>query len=157
MGGQVFYDHGTIPEHLLKHFASRKAFIYALEVIAQVVAACTFARRLPVHWVAFVDNEAGRIALLKGFGRDPGVNALIATFWSLAAKQGWFPHFERVSSQANVSDPVSRANFSQATQEGWTREHTNVDLLYGLFPRAALDLTFACNEAAAEILKFSSS
>eukprot|EP00439_Symbiodinium_sp_Y106_P027107 s7751_g3.t1 len=37
----------------------------------------TFARRLPLQWLAFIDNVAGQFALMKGYGRarrqrDPG-------------------------------------------------------------------------------------
>ena len=46
LDGHVFYDYGVIkPEHLAP-FAARKAFIYVLEIVAQVLPLVTFARRL---------------------------------------------------------------------------------------------------------------
>ena len=53
--------------------AARKAFIYVLEIVAQVLPLVTFARRLSPCWVAFVDNAAGQFALVKGYGKDPAV------------------------------------------------------------------------------------
>ena len=53
----------------LQPFASRRAFIYVLEMLAQVFPVITFARRLPLHWLAFIDNVAGQFALMKGYGR----------------------------------------------------------------------------------------
>ena len=57
-----------LDEHL-QPFASRRAFIYVLEMLAQVFPVITFARRLPLHWLAFIDNVAGQFALMKGYGR----------------------------------------------------------------------------------------
>ena len=43
LDGHVFYDYGVIrPEHLAP-FAARKAFIYVLEIVAQVLPLVTFA------------------------------------------------------------------------------------------------------------------
>ena len=41
---------------LLRPFAARKAFIYVLKIIAQVLPLIASARRLPRHWIAFIDN-----------------------------------------------------------------------------------------------------
>ena len=54
-----------LDEHL-QPFASRRAFIYVLEMLAQVFPVITFARRLPLHWLAFIDNVAGQFAPMKG-------------------------------------------------------------------------------------------
>ena len=66
-------------------FASRRAFIYVLEIIAQVLALVTMARRLPPRWLAFIDNVAGQWTLTKGYGRDESVNGVLVAFWSTAA------------------------------------------------------------------------
>ncbi|CAE7878016.1 Pka-R2 [Symbiodinium microadriaticum] len=53
-----------------------KAFIYVLEILAQVLALVTLARRLPQRWLAFIDNVAGQWAFTKGYGKDPAGNGL---------------------------------------------------------------------------------
>ena len=54
----------TLPN--LDQITSRKAFIYALEVYAQLMAVLTLADRLPNDWLAFIDNTAGEAALRRG-------------------------------------------------------------------------------------------
>ena len=151
LGDRVFYDHGVVDAATLEAFASRKAFIYMLEVLAQIIAQVVLARFLPPAFVAFVDNEAGKFALNKGYGRDPAVNGLLAMYWCLAADFGWDPHFERVPSKANVSDAVSREDFSRAIAEGWTRLHTPARRIYEIAREAATSLDFAIGTAAGEL------
>ena len=43
----------------------------------------TFARRLSPHWIAFIDNVAGQFALMNGYGKDPAVNGILASFLRL--------------------------------------------------------------------------
>ena len=91
-------------------YASRRAFFYVLEILAQVLRVITFARRLPLHWMAFIDNVAGQFALMKGYNEGlrsrPCRNGILATFWGLAADRAWCPEFYRVP-EANVSDAIS--------------------------------------------------
>ena len=97
----VYFDHGTTPRSVLDTITSRRAFIYALEVYAQLMAFFALAERLPSDWLAFIDNTAGEAALKKGYGKDAFVNGMLATFWA------WRPQFARVKSKANVADAVS--------------------------------------------------
>ena len=60
----TYYDYGQAPASFLVEFGSRRAFIYVLEIVAQVLALTTLARRLPERWLAFIDNVAGQWALI---------------------------------------------------------------------------------------------
>lgn len=51
-------------------FSSRKAYIYALEMLAQIVAAITCHDILCPCWLGFCDNSAGKAALAKGYGKS---------------------------------------------------------------------------------------
>ncbi|CAE7358754.1 eIF4E1 [Symbiodinium sp. KB8] len=114
---------GVIKSEHLALFSARKAFIYVLEIVALVLPLVTLARCLPTNWIAFIDNVAGQFAL-KGYGKDPSVNGILASFWGLAADRQWSPCF-------NVSDAVSQGDDCRARAEGWTR----VSLLIGDFGR----------------------
>ena len=152
LDGHVFYDFGVIrPEHLAL-FAARKAFIYVLEIVAQVLPLVTFARRLSPFWIAFIDNVAGQFALMKGYGKDPSVNGILASFWGLASDRQWAPDFHRVPSESNVSDAISRGDDSRARAEGWTRVTTPVDDIMDVLARAASDIDFACHVAPERLL-----
>ena len=47
VGAETYYDYGQAPASFLVEFGSRRAFIYVLEIVAQVLALTTLARRLP--------------------------------------------------------------------------------------------------------------
>ena len=114
LGDEVRYAYRRVPiKSFLNLFAARKAFIYVLEIFAQLMAASVFAKRLPQLWIAWIDNTAGEAALKKGSGKDPRVNGILASFWALAARQAWSPEFNKVSSAANISEAVSRGDLRQ--------------------------------------------
>ena len=152
IGDDVYYDYGVAPADFLHVFAARKAFIYVLEILAQVLALVTMGRRLPQRWLAFIDNVAGQWALTKGYGKDPAVNGILASFWATASLSDWLPDFRRVPSKANVADAVSRGDLSTAHRHGWTRVHSPVASILKTLARAAEDLEFAVNGAADELV-----
>ncbi|CAE7767400.1 POLA2, partial [Symbiodinium sp. KB8] len=88
-----------------------------------------------------------QFALMKGYGKDPSVNGILASFWGLASDRQWAPDFHRVPSESNVSDAISRGDDSRARAEGWTRVATPVDDIMDVLGRAAADIDFACHSA----------
>ena len=80
LGSEVYYDYAEVPAEVLRAFVTRKAFIYALEVVAQVIALAAFGRWIPSAWIAFIDNVAGQCALSKGYGRDSAVNGILTIY-----------------------------------------------------------------------------
>ena len=130
---------------------SRRAFIYALQMVAQIIALTAFGPILPTTWVAFIDNVAGQFALMKGYGKDMAVNGILAAFWGMAALHDWQPHFERVTSAANIADAVSRADLSRAHRDGWTRVHTPADRILDILSWAASDMHYACTRAPRDL------
>ena len=120
IGTVVTFGHGTVSPALLKRFTSRRAYIYFLEIYAQLLAFAAHAQSLPPFWVSWIDNAAGLSALEKGFGRDEHVNHLLTYFWTLASTLSWVPQFEWVPSELNLADPVSRGDLS-VVQPDWKR------------------------------------
>ena len=82
---KVIFSHGTIPDEFIQHFVPRRAFIYMLEVLAAVIAVVFLRAQPPKFFIMMIDNQPGKSALQKGFGKDQRVNAIIAAFWSLAS------------------------------------------------------------------------
>ena len=152
IGDRVFYDHGVVPPWFVKLFAARRAYIYMLEVFAQIIAFAAFAKLMPPTIVAFIDNTAGQAALTKGYGKDAAVNGMISAFWTLAARRGWFVEFERVPSKANVADAVSRDDFTRARREGWIRVNSRDDEVMAILAKAVGDIEFANTTAAEELI-----
>ena len=153
IGDRVFYDHGVVPPWFVKLFSARRAYIYMLEVFAQIIAFAAFAQLMPPTVVAFIDNTAGQAALTKGYGKDAAINGMISAFWNLAARQGWFVEFERVPSKANVADAVSRDDFSRARREGWIRTNSRDAEVMEIMAKAVNDVEFANTTAADELIR----
>ena len=85
----------------------------------------TFARRLPQHWLAFIDNVAAQFALMKGYGRDPASTA----FW---LPSGAWPPIGRGArnSRGFPPSPTSRTPYpgeTHARREGWHRVRAPAD------------------------------
>ena len=60
---ECYYAHGEIPGSLLGKFTSRKAFIYALEIIAQILCLVAGRPHMERASLCFIDNEPGKFAL----------------------------------------------------------------------------------------------
>ena len=75
--------HGTLPDEFIQRFVTRRAFVYMLEILAAVIVAFLRAQ-LPKFFTMLVDNQPGKSALQKDYGKDQRVSAIIAAFWSLA-------------------------------------------------------------------------
>lgn len=125
VGEKVTYAHGELPTEFIEKFTTRRAFIYMMEILAAVMAVVFTQIDLPPFFIMFVDNQAGRSALEKGYGNDPRVNAIITAFWTLTAHKGWFPKFKYVQSALNISDPISRHETSMAESAGWSEIQVN--------------------------------
>ena len=147
----MFYDYAEVPADILAAFVTRRAFIYALEVVVQIIALASFGRRMPETWIAFIDSVAGQCALTKDYSKDPAVNGILTAFWSLAARRNWQPFFELVTSAANTSDAVSRADTTRARREGWCRVRTPHSEVLEILAHGAGDLEHASERAAVDL------
>ena len=107
----AIFDHGTIPAEVMNSFCPSNAFIYFLEIIAQIIPVLALSEALSPHFLSTVDNEASKHALIKGCSNVTSVNNLVSTFWCFCARNLKDPWFERVSSKANIADSVSRGDF----------------------------------------------
>ena len=61
----------------------------------------------------FVDNEAARHALIRGYSPACASRRLVEEFWECAANTHLAPWFERVPSSGNPADGPSRLCFSE--------------------------------------------
>ena len=79
--GSTYYCHGQIPFWFVTRFSSRKAHIYMLKVPAVAIAVTYLRALLPPFFVIYIDNQPGKSAIQKGYGKDPWVNVIISSFW----------------------------------------------------------------------------
>ena len=133
---------------MIQAFCSRRAYIYFLEAWAQILVGIGFADILGDAYTTFCDNEASKHALLKGYGKDISINNMLGMFWTGIARSGQQPWIERVSSKANLSDGVSRNDFTVSDEESWFRVELDLNNVYETLLRAASNMDFAHTEAA---------
>lgn len=97
-----WFGFGTIPNWFVSQFTTRKAYIYMLEVLAVLIAVTFMRWRLPSFLTVYIDNQSGRCALQKGYGKDPKVNLIVSAFWAMMAYHRIHPHFQYVRSDQNI-------------------------------------------------------
>jgi hypothetical protein len=116
--GTMMY--GTIPSDLVEIYCQTQAYIYFLEIIAQIIPAIMRPDLVKGHYMSFVDNEAAKHALIKGYGKIDEINNLASAFWRHCADNRTNPWFERVSTKANISDAISRGDLCEGLARGWS-------------------------------------
>ena len=154
-GDVVSAAHGRVPAEIIRLFSSHKAYIFFLEVNAQILALLANRERLSRFWVCFIDNSAGLAALARGFSREPAINHLLAFFWCLISSLGWFGHFEWVSSKLNPADPISRGDTQGAVDRQAVFLREVPDGYWRLLSRVAGSMEFACGSAVQCALELS--
>eukprot|EP00438_Fugacium_kawagutii_P030366 Skav223249 [mRNA] locus=scaffold2231:525208:526590:- [translate_table: standard] len=147
---------GRLPSELLQKFTSREAYIYILEIVAQVLPLIVCRKWLPQHTWCWCDNEASKAALKRGYGREHRVNNLLSMTWSFLTMAQIEPHWRRVTSSANVSDQISRHNIDKAVSENWLRVTADWDEIYKLFVQGTKS-TSAAFDVAGQLLHVQSS
>ena len=142
---------GRVPDDVVKVYSGTKAFIYFLEALAAIIAPMMLRKILPDAHYSFVDNEAAKFALIKGYGKQTRVNNLIAAYWSFVTRSQSSPWFERVSSGANWADSVSRNDWSLVQKRGWTRLHARLNHVWPILIKIAKDNEFAHGEGTTQL------
>jgi hypothetical protein len=152
VNNHVTFALGRAPEHLIRAYCPGGAYIYFLELLAQLLNLLLNVGHVPERFVAFCDNSAGQSALVKGYGSDARINNLISIYWAVVAHRGLSPDVQWVASELNISDPISRGDTSIAVASNWKRIDINLTVAYDILTRAADDMAFATGPAAAELL-----
>lgn len=150
--GVTRFAAGRIPPWVIKKYCSRKAYIYFLEITAQLIAflAC---RHLPSTLViSFIDNASGLFALRKGYCKDPSICNLLAMTWRVLATLRWHVHLEWVSSEDNVSDKVSRHEFHEMQTIEAIQDQVHLDGLFKILSKVASDADYAHGQATQDAL-----
>ena len=131
-----WYSFGKIPDWFVAQFTTRRAYIYMLEVLAVLIAVTFMRSHLPHLFTVYIDNQSGKCALQKGYGKDPKVNLIVSAFWAMMAHHQLHPCFQYVRPDQNISDAVSRQDDSTAEALGWKRVHVDVEPFLETLSRA---------------------
>jgi hypothetical protein len=67
----------------------------------------------------------------------------LATLWTYITMEAADPHWRRVCSAANISDSISRRDFTLAHEHGWTEVQADWNLLYKKLAKCTASLHHA--------------
>ncbi len=113
-------------------------FIFALEVIGQVLPSVVFKRRLGKKHV--LRQRGGETHPNQGPFKVNEVNAPIAAWNACFGKS---PGTELVPSAVNWADAISRFDFTEADKRGWTRLEVHWAPSYKIIRQAATNCTMS--------------
>ena len=147
-----YYGCGRIPARILKAYCHRKAYIYMLEITAQLAAMTILQTVMPSLVVSFCDNRAGLSALLRGFGKDPAINRILTLAWRLVHFNRWHLHMEWVASDNNISDKISRHDLALAKKFGWQEIAIDMDPFYQILMKASGDDDYVLGGALQDLV-----
>ena len=112
----------TVPNQLLATWLPRRNQIALVELFATVMAIAHFGSELAGQNVMFlVDSEPALDALIKGLSKFTDVIHLVTLFWEVVAEFQVNVYLDRVSTDANISDGVSRGDLTAFEDWGWDR------------------------------------
>ena len=98
----------------------RSTQIGQVELLAVVTAFDTFGAELSgKRVIALIDSEAALGAIVKGYSRKDDISDLVSVLWETIARYNIIVYFDRVSTDANISDGPSRDDWTLKFQCGW--------------------------------------
>ena len=109
----------------------------------QILSPSVTSTRLRPSFLLFVcaprptsfDNDGALACLVSGCSRNSSLSAVVDYTWAQIPALGCWPWFERVPSECNIVDGLSRRNFATAFANNWVRDSAQLlEPLLGLVP-----------------------
>ena len=114
----------VVPDDLLQTWLPRKNQIALVELFAAVLVLSHFGPELSgKRVIGLVDSECALDALIKGQSKFEDIIKLVKQFWDLVAEHQIDVYLDRVSTDANPSDGLSRGKRVEAEAMGWKVEN----------------------------------
>ena len=109
-----------VPTAIVRHWLPRRTQINQLEMLATVILLHHFRHDLAnKRVIGMIDSESALGGLVKGYSKFADVSDLVTEFWGIAADHGISVYLDRVSTDMNISDEISRGVFRIAEECEW--------------------------------------
>jgi hypothetical protein len=113
-----------VSQDIIDTWLPRKTQIAQIELLAMVAAFDTFGSELSgKRVIALIDNESALGAAIKGYSRVDDVSHLVTRLWEIINRHSIIVYFDRISTDANISDGPSRDDWSVARDAEWKTQH----------------------------------
>ena len=111
----LLYFSMEIPSALLRTFKPRQKQIAVLELLWALLACVVWSSRLSGAFCTLLeDNSAAENGIIRGMSRQADINCLLTLFWGLAASRRCCVWAERIPSQDNPADCLTKPGLSAA-------------------------------------------
>jgi hypothetical protein len=121
-----------VPEDLIKSWLPTKNSITLIEIFAAVAAIEHHGPELVGKRVTMlIDSEAALDALIKGYSNSEDVALIVTAFWEIVARHQINVYLDRVPTDFNISDGMSRARIQEIVALGWTRVYPDLQRVVG--------------------------
>ena len=116
-----------MPQAVIDEWIPRSTQIALVELVAVVVALEAFEPEIRgARTVFLIDAEAVEGAVIKGYSSRSDMCLLVGLLWTKIADLDVLSYFDRVSTDANLSDGVSRGRVQEALDRGWLQRFTGL-------------------------------
>ena len=100
--------------------------INIIEAIVPAICLCTWSHLIRGSlWLHFIANDGVLACLVSGCSKSSSLSAIVDFTWAQIPVLGCWPWFERVPSECNIVDGLSRKNFSTALANDWCETWRN--------------------------------
>ena len=94
-----------------------------IEAIVPAICLCTWPNLLRGSlWLHFIDIDGALACLVSGSSKNSSLSAVVFYIWAQIPAQGCWPWFERVLSECNIVDGLSRRISPLRFANNWIRD-----------------------------------
>jgi len=117
-----------VTRRIMEKWMPRKTQIAQVELLAIVAAIETFGAELAhKRVVVLVDSESALGAAIKGYSTKQDISDLVTRLWETIARHRMIVYFDRISTDANISDGPSRNDWEVAKTATWATQRIELD------------------------------
>ena len=97
--------------------------INKIEAVVPAICLCTWPDLIRGSlWLHLIDNDGALACLISGCSKNSSLSAVVDFTWAQIPALCCWPWFERVPSECNIVDGLSRRNFSIVQNNNWIRD-----------------------------------
>merc|ERR1712138_117291 len=121
-----------VPKDLIESWLPTKNAITLIEIFAAIAAISYHGPELVGKRVTLlIDSEAALDALIKGYSRVEDVALIVTAFWELVASHQVNVYLDRVPTDSNISDGMSRSRLEEIKELSWRSVYPDLQSVVG--------------------------
>jgi hypothetical protein len=122
----------SVPNALVDRWMKKRSRITFIELFGAVCAIAQWGSTLTGKRVSmFIDSEAALDGLIKGYSKSEEACELIAVFWQLVDEYQITVYLDKVSTDSNIADGLSRDRQQDYVDAGWTIHRVDANDIVG--------------------------